>query len=133
MPRNPEWNKVIERWICFKKEEGFSIRDFAGNTCLVNGKKTNIHFASPRKDGTFWFGVGSTQLKEMDVFVLLCEKAENYYTIPRKVMEEIAGWRGSQNRYNFRIDMTNHEYIAHKRHGIRDYYQTNLSSHSPFR
>jgi len=133
MPRNPDWHKAIERWIRFKKEEGSTIRDFKGNTCLVNGKKTNIHFASPRKDGTFWFGIGSTQLEDVDVFVLLCEKAENYYAVPRKIMEEIASWRSSQNRYNFRIDITNHEYIAHKRHRIREYYQNNLNSHSPFR
>jgi hypothetical protein len=135
MSRNSNRNEEIETWVCSKKDEGLPIQYLSRNTYLVNGKKTNIHFASPRKDGTFWFGFGldSTQLEDVDVFVFLCGKPENYYAIPRKIMEKIANWRGSTNRYNFRIDMTNHEYISKERHRIKDHYQNNSTSYSPFR
>jgi hypothetical protein len=135
MSGKPNRNKEIEIWVGSKKDEGFPTQYLIRNTYLVNGKKTNVHFASPRKDGTFWFGFGldSTQLEDVDVFVFLCGKHENYYAIPRKIMEKIANWRGSSNRYNFRIDMTNHEYISQERYGIKDYYQNNSTSYSPFR
>ena len=133
MSKYQERIREIERWLRFKREEGFVIAKDKGYAYLVNGKKTNIHFALPRKDGTFWFSVGSTQLGDMDVFVWLCKKAENYYAIPRKIMREIAtSWLSSQHRFHFRLDTTSHEYIAHTRHNISDYYQNNLNSHSPF-
>jgi len=126
MSKYQERNREIERWIRFRREEGFAIAEAKRYTYLVNGKKTNIKFARARpQDGTFWFSVAPTHLEDMDIFVLLCQKAENYYTIPRKTLKEYStNWFSSiQHRFHFRLDTKSHEYIAHIRHDISLYYQ----------
>jgi hypothetical protein len=135
MPEYQEGNKEIERWLRFKKEEDFVIAKAKGYAYFVNGKKTNIKFAHVRPDGTFWFSIGRNQLDDMDVFVWLCQKAENYYAIPRENMKQLATrWFSSKyNRFHFRLDTKSHEYISHTSYNISDYYQNNSNSHSPFR
>lgn len=126
MPKYQAKNTEIERWIHFRREEGFEVAEVKRSSiCEVNGRKTSIHFGSPRKDGTFWFSIGLTQLEDMDYFVWLCEKAENYYVIPRKKMKELAtSWLSStQHRFHFRLDIKTHEYVAHVFHDISLYYQ----------
>ena len=135
MSKYQERISEIERWLRFRKEEGFVIAKAKGYTYLVNGKKTNAKIAKARRrDGTFWSSISRKQLDDMDVFVWLIQKAENYYAIPNKKMKEYAtSWLSpTYDRFYFRLDNTNHEYIAHTRHNISDYYQNRLTSHSPF-
>jgi hypothetical protein len=134
MPKNQEKNIEIERWLNFRKEERLKVDD-TRKPYLVNGKKTNIKIVQARRrDGTFWSSISSKQLKEIEVFVWLIQKAENYYAFPQKKMKEYAtSWLSpTYDRFYFRLDNMNHEYIAHTRYNIRDYYQNSLTSHSLF-
>ena len=125
MPKYQEKNRELEKWIRSRREEGFVITKAKGYAYIINGKKTKIKFAQARRDGTFWFSVGTSQLEDMDIFVLLCQKAENYYAIPRKTMKEYSTSWFSQThfRFHFRLDTKSHEYIAHKKQPIGSYYQ----------
>ena len=131
MTKYQERIRKIERWIRFRTEDGFVIakaQGARGRTYLVNGKRTNIQYATRSADRTFWFSVGFAQLNEMDIFIWLCEIAENYYAIPHNKMKKLAtNWFSpTEKRFHFRLDTKNHKYIAHTRTNIIDYFQ-NLS------
>ena len=124
MPRY-EAKVEIEQWVSSRKQEGKNVRFESLSIYDVNGKKTNVHFASPRPDGTFWFSVGLTYLESIDYFVWICGQAEDYYVIPRKKMKELAvGWFSPKSeRSHFRIDSKNHEYITVKKTCISEFYR----------
>jgi hypothetical protein len=136
MSKNQEKNDEIKRWKQFRKKESFKIDVDERKLCFVNGKKTNIKIVQARRrDGTFWSSISPKQLEEIEVFVWLVQKAENYYAFPQEKMKGYAtSWLSPKyDRFNFLLDDMNHEFIALTRYKIRDYYQNSLTSHSPFR
>jgi hypothetical protein len=135
MSKNQEKNSDIEKWLRFRENEDFKVDD-AKKPYLVNGKKINIKIVqAKRRDGAFLSSISPKQLKEIEVFVWLIQKAENYYAFPQEKMKEYAttSWFSLKyDRFYFLLDNMNHEYIAYTRYNIRDYYQNSLTSHSPF-
>jgi hypothetical protein len=136
MSKNQERNDEIGRWLQLRKADGLIVDDSKRKPWFVNGKKTQIkNVQTRRRDGTFWSSISSKQLKENEVFVWLIQKAESYYAFPQEKMKEYAktGWFSQKyDLFSFLLDDMTHEYIAHKRYNIRDYYQNSLTSHSPF-
>jgi len=119
MPRKSK-KKEIDDWIEFQEKRGRRFTPLVRNTCNEDGKKINIHFASPIEKGSnkgkFWFGIICDQLSDMDDFVFICGKTEDYYEIPCVELKKYEMWKHKQNPLcSFLIDKESHTYLLNKK------------------
>jgi len=132
MSEHQDGNRERSKWLSQRRNEGFFIEKINEYVYEMNGKRTNIKFANLRKDNLFWFNTSFNRLREIEVFVWLCGKAENYYVVPCKKMKQLVDAKNwfdkGHNRPEFCINL-NHEYLP-ANIDISSYHQ-NLSSLKP--
>jgi len=104
-----------DRWLSYAQSQGFVVKRVSQYVYEINGKKVNIKFTNPRPNKSFWFNTTPKRLMEMEFFVWLCGKAEDYYVIPREKMRQLidsGNWLDRRWSYpTFSFKCHNHKYL----------------------
>lgn len=104
------------RWLLHIENQGLAVKKISQYVYEINGKKVNIKFTNPRAYNSFWFNTSFRRLREMEVFVWLCGKAEDYYVIPCEKMRQLidaGNWPDKRypNIRTFSFKPYNHKYL----------------------
>lgn len=104
-----------DRWLLHIENQGIAVKKINQYVYEISGKKVNIKFTNPRPDNSFWFNTTPKRLREIEVFVWLCGKAEDYYVIPCEKMKQLidaGNWLDKRWNYpTFSFKPYNHKYL----------------------
>jgi hypothetical protein len=114
-------------WIEKAKAHGFIVnREKRETICIVNGKRTNIKF-SRLDQNRGRFSLGSSYLKDVDAFVFIIEKHDDFFAIPQERMRELVRQTtrdSATNRPVFNINVKTKEYFPGSgKIGIAEYWR----------